>query len=160
MPRFLHAPSRFILLVATVFALAACNGNSPTQTTNEGKPTPKAVDLSAASNTLVLRLKSGDVKIRLRPDLAPAHVERVTKLANEGFYDGLKFHRVIEGFMAQTGDPKGDGTGGSSLPDLRAEFNNAPFVRGVLGMARSMSPNSANSQFFIMFAAAPHLNNQ
>ncbi len=103
-------------------------------------------------NHLILTLKGGDVVIRLRPDIAPKHVERIKVLTRRGFYDGLKFHRVIAGFMAQTGDPKGDGTGGSDLPDLRAEFNPMPFERGTLGMARAQSPNSANSQFFIMLA--------
>ncbi|MBV5263959.1 peptidylprolyl isomerase [Pinisolibacter sp. B13] len=107
---------------------------------------------------LILTLKSGTVTIRLRPDVAPKHVERIKTLARRGFYDGLKFHRVIAGFMAQTGDPKGDGTGGSDLPDLRAEFNPMPFERGTLGMARSSNPNSANSQFFIMFADGAFLN--
>ncbi len=109
-------------------------------------------------NMLILTLKSGTVTIRLRPDVAPKHVERIKTLARRGFYDGLKFHRVIAGFMAQTGDPKGDGTGGSDLPDLRAEFNPMPFERGTLGMARSSNPNSANSQFFIMFADGAFLN--
>lgn len=107
-----------------------------------------------------LELKDGTVTFALRPDLAPEHVARITELANSGFYDGLKFHRVIEGFMAQTGDPQGTGTGGSDLPDLGAEFSDTPFVRGTLGMARSMDPNSANSQFFIVTADAPHLNGQ
>ncbi len=111
-------------------------------------------------NTLYLTLKSGRVVIRLRPDVAPKHVERLKTLTRQGFYNGLKFHRVIEGFMAQTGDPRGDGTGGSSLPNLPAEFNPMPFERGTLGMARSRDPNSANSQFFIMFAPASHLNGQ
>ncbi len=108
---------------------------------------------------MVIKLKTGTVQIKLRPDLAPKHVERITTLANKGFYNGLKFHRVINGFMAQTGDPLGNGTGGSELPDLQSEFSSAPFNRGVLGMARSASPHSANSQFFIMLAEAPHLNN-
>ena len=112
------------------------------------------------ANTLLLDLKDGQVKIELLPDVAPNHVERIRSLANSGFYDGLKFHRVIEGFMAQTGDPRGDGTGGSSEPDLNAEFSSVPYERGTLGMARSQNPNSANSQFFIMFAPAPHLNGQ
>jgi len=111
-------------------------------------------------NTLYLDTKYGRVVIRLRPDLAPKHVERVKKLAREGFYDGLKFHRVIEGFMAQTGDPRGDGTGSSSYADLPAEFNHMPFVRGTVGAARSNNPNSANSQFFICFADAQFLNRQ
>ncbi len=122
-----------------------------------------AVALSTAAfaaseaNTLVLETKDGPVTIELYPDVAPNHVERITSLANDGFYDGLKFHRVIEGFMAQTGDPQGTGMGGSDLPDLAAEFSDKSFERGTLGMARSSSPNSANSQFFIMFAPAPHL---
>lgn len=109
-------------------------------------------------NTLLLQLKDGPVVIRLRPDLAPLHVERIKTLAREGFYDGVVFHRVIEDFMAQTGDPTGTGLGGSKLPDLKAEFSSRPFERGVVGMARTADPDSANSQFFIMFAAAPHLN--
>ncbi len=112
------------------------------------------------ANTLLLDTKNGQVKIELMPKVAPNHVKRITSLANKGFYDGLKFHRVIEGFMAQTGDPLGNGTGGSQEPDLKAEFSDVSFDRGVLGMARSQNPNSANSQFFIMFAPAPHLNGQ
>ena len=108
-------------------------------------------------NTLILELESGRVTIALRPDLAPKHVERVKQLAREGFYDGLTFHRVIDGFMAQTGDPRGDGTGGSKYEDLPAEFTPTPFERGVVGAARTADPNSANSQFFIMFDRAPHL---
>lgn len=103
-------------------------------------------------NTLYLDLKDGRVVIQLRPDLAPKHVERIKKLAREGFYDGIIFHRVIDGFMAQTGDPTGTGRGGSNEPDLKSEFSNAHFGRGTLGMARAQSPHSANSQFFIMFA--------
>jgi len=110
------------------------------------------------ANTLVLELKTGKVLIALRPDLAPKHVERVKKLAKEGFYNGLKFHRVIDGFMAQTGDPKGDGTGGSKYGSVPAEFTNTPFERGTIGAARTDDPNSANSQFFIVFQHAPHLN--
>ena len=109
-------------------------------------------------NTLLLELKDGTVTIKLRPDLAPGHVERLKTLAREGFYDGIVFHRVIDGFMAQTGDPTGTGSGGSELPDLKAEFTDTPFVRGVIGMARTNDPDSANSQFFIMFAEAPNLN--
>ncbi|GGB45347.1 peptidyl-prolyl cis-trans isomerase [Roseibium aquae] len=111
-------------------------------------------------NTLYLDLKDGRVTIQLRPDLAPNHVERIKKLARNGFYDGIVFHRVIDGFMAQTGDPTGTGMGGSDEPDLAAEFSNEPFRRGVLGMARSRSPNSANSQFFIMYADGDWLNGQ
>jgi len=107
---------------------------------------------------LYIDLKTGRVAIQLRPDLAPNHVARAKKLAREGFYDGIVFHRVIDGFMAQTGDPKGDGTGSSQYPDIKSEFSQAPFRRGTLGAARGSSPHSANSQFFICLAAATHLN--
>ncbi len=113
-----------------------------------------------ADETLTLTLESGDVVIRLRPDLAPGHVERISTLAKEGFYDGVVFHRVIPGFMAQGGDPTGTGMGGSQLPDLKAEFNAEPHVRGVCSMARSSNPNSANSQFFICFDDATFLDRQ
>ena len=113
-----------------------------------------------AENTLYLDLKDGRVVIELKPDLAPQHVERIKTLTREGFYDGIVFHRVIDGFMAQTGDPTGTGTGGSSYPDLPAEFTSTPFGRGVVGMARSQNPNSANSQFFIMFDRAAGLDGQ
>ena len=111
-------------------------------------------------NTLYMDLPAGRVVIQLRPDLAPKHVARIKELAREGFYDGIVFHRVIPGFMAQTGDPTGTGRGGSDKPDLPAEFSDQPFERGTVGMARTSDPNSANSQFFIMFAPAPHLNGQ
>ena len=103
---------------------------------------------------------TGKVVIKLYPDVAPKHVAQITMLAKEGFYDGIIFHRVIEGFMAQTGDPTGTGMGGSDLPDIRAEFSDEPFVRGTLGMARSQHPDSANSQFFICFEEASFLNGQ
>ena len=118
---------------------------------------------------MILKLKNGEVKIELYPDTAPNHVERIKKLANEGKYDNVVFHRVIDGFMAQTGDVKfGNsssnnfnlsmaGTGGSDLPNLKAEFNDVPHLRGTLSMARSSDPDSANSQFFICFEPAPHL---
>jgi peptidylprolyl isomerase len=109
-------------------------------------------------NVLVMELKNGEVRIALRPDLAPKHAERLKTLTRQGFYDGIVFHRVIDGFMAQTGDPTGTGSGGSDLPDLPAEFSNEPFVRGVVGMARTRDPNSANSQFFITYADAQFLN--
>lgn len=109
-------------------------------------------------NTLVLELKTGKVLIGLRPDLAPAHVERVKQLAKAKFYDGIIFHRVIPGFMAQTGDPTGTGMGGSKLGKLKAEFTPTPFERGTIGAARSQSRDSADSQFFICFTHAPHLN--
>lgn len=109
---------------------------------------------------LVMTLDGGDVVIRLRPDLAPGHVERITTLADKGFYDGVVFHRVIPGFMAQGGDPSGTGMGGSDLPDLKAEFSAEPHVRGVCSMARTSAPNSANSQFFICFDDATFLDRQ
>lgn len=120
-----------------------------------------ADDASAADpeNTLYLDLKDGRVVIELRPDLAPKHVARVKELTRKGFYDGLTFHRVIEGFMAQTGDPRGDGTGGSGQ-NIPAEFSREPFARGTVGAARAASPNSADSQFFICFEPAPFLNGQ
>ena len=123
----------------------------------------------AEENIMILKLKDGDVKIELFPDVAPKHVERIKTLANEGKYDNVVFHRVIEGFMAQTGDvqygnsssDKFDlnraGTGGSTMPDLPAEFSDIPHEKGVLSMARSSDPNSGNSQFFICFESAPHL---
>ena len=113
-----------------------------------------------ADQTLTLTLETGDVVIKLRPDLAPGHVERITELAKGGFYDGVVFHRVIPGFMAQGGDPTGTGSGGSDLPDLKAEFNSEPHVRGVCSMARTNYPHSANSQFFICFDDATFLDRQ
>lgn len=126
----------------------------------------------AEENLMILKLKDGDVKIELFPDVAPKHVERIKKLSDDGIYDNVVFHRVIDGFMAQTGDVKfGNssssdydlkraGTGGSSLPDLPSEFNDIPHLRGTLSMARSQDPNSANSQFFICFKAASFLDRQ
>ena len=111
-------------------------------------------------NTLVMETTKGKVVIKLRPDLAPGHVERIKLLAREGFYDGIVFHRVIDGFMAQVGCPHGTGTGGSSYPDLKQEFNAEPHVRGICSMARAQNPNSANSQFFICFDDARFLDNQ
>lgn len=130
-----------------------------------------AAHAAEAENTMIIELASGEVTVALRPDLAPKHVEQVKALVREGAYDNVAFHRVIEGFMAQTGDVEfGDmengftagraGTGGSALPDLPAEFSDVKFERGVLGMARSSDPNSANSQFFIMFNDYPSLNGQ
>jgi peptidylprolyl isomerase len=115
----------------------------------------------ADANTLTLTLSTGgDVVIKLRPDLAPGHVERIAGLARDGFYDGVVFHRVIPDFMAQGGDPTGTGTGGSELPDLQAEFNSEPHVRGTCSMARTSNPHSANSQFFICFDDAGFLDKQ
>ena len=110
-----------------------------------------AVPAAAAGDKLVIELKTGKVVVKLRPDLAPGHVERYTTLAAQGFYNGVKWHRVMDGFMAQTGDPTGTGMGGSKLPDLKAEFSKEPYKRGTLGAARTADPNTANSQFFICF---------
>lgn len=118
---------------------------------------PKKRDLE---NMLYMELNSGRVVIKLRPDLAPKHVERVKELVRAKFYDGIVFHRVIPGFMAQTGDPTGTGTGGSDKPDLKAEFTDEPFKRGTIGAARTANPDSANSQWFICFEPASHLNGQ
>jgi cyclophilin family peptidyl-prolyl cis-trans isomerase len=136
--------ARILFLVAVAFAASA-----PLLTAS-------AQDLE---NTLYLDLEYGRVVITLRPDLAPKHVARIKELTRQGFYDGLKFHRVIDGFMAQTGDPRGNGTGGSGRK-LPAEFSREPFVRGTLGMARTQDPNSGDSQFFITFRPTPHLNGQ
>ena len=116
--------------------------------------------MSDLPQTLTMTLETGDVVIRLRPDLAPQHVERIASLSNSGFYDGVVFHRVIDGFMAQGGDPTGTGTSGSKEPDLAAEFSREPHVRGVCSMARTSNPNSANSQFFICFDDATFLDKQ
>ncbi len=113
-----------------------------------------------AENTIVIETTKGEVVIELRPDLAPGHVDRLKELAREGFYDGIVFHRVIDGFMAQVGCPQGTGTGGSSKPDLKAEFNDEAHVRGTCSMARSQMPDSANSQFFICLDEAGFLNRQ
>ena len=119
----------------------------------------EAASAADPENTLLLELKDGMVEIELRPDLAPKHVARIKELVREGFYDGLTFHRVIGGFMAQGGDPKGNGTGGSGQ-NIPAEFSDEPHVRGTLSMARSQNPNSADSQFFIVFARSRFLDGQ
>ena len=111
-------------------------------------------------NTIIMDTTKGQIVIKLRPDLAPKHVERIKMLAREGFYDGIVFHRVIDGFMAQVGCPHGTGTGGSKHPNLKAEFNAEPHVRGICSMARAQSPDSANSQFFIVFDDASFLDRQ
>ena len=115
---------------------------------------------SDPQNTVLLETKDGRVTIRLRPDLAPKHVEQIKTLTKRGFYNGVPFHRVIDGFMAQTGDPTGTGTGKSDLPNLPAEFTPTPYKRGTLGMARSQSPDSANSQFFICYDGCGPLTGQ
>lgn len=140
---------RLVSLITGLFMLASV--------TAAHAATPAAVD---PENTLLLQLKDGTVTIQLRPDLAPKHVERIKTLARKGFYDGIVFHRVIEGFMAQTGDPTGTGSGGSDLPDLKAEFNSAKHITGTLSMARAGSPDSANSQFFICFKPSSFLDGQ
>lgn len=119
-----------------------------------------AAQAADPENTLFLDLKNGRVTIELYPDKAPKHVERIKSLTRQGFYDGIVFHRVIDGFMAQTGDPTGTGTGGSDLPDLPAEFNDVNFGRGTIGAARTQNPNSANSQWFICFEDCSFLNGQ
>jgi peptidylprolyl isomerase len=116
--------------------------------------------MSDMQDTLIMNLDTGPVTIRLRPDLAPGHVARITELAAEGFYDGVVFHRVIAGFMAQGGDPTGTGGGGSSKPNLKAEFSKAPHLRGVCSMARTNQPHTANSQFFICLADSNFLDTQ
>ena len=118
------------------------------------------VHAQGAKDTMVITTKDGKITIKLRPDLAPKHVAQIKKLVGEKFYDGIVFHRVIDGFMAQTGDPTGTGTGGSKLPNIPAEFTSTPFKRGTLGMARSASPDSANSQFFICLADSSFLDNK
>lgn len=114
----------------------------------------------AKDKSVIMQLKDGNVKIELYPDKAPEHVKRILELSHEGFYDGIVFHRVISNFMVQTGDPTGTGMGKSSKPNLKAEFNDIKHVRGVLSMARSADPNSANSQFFIVTHDSPHLDHQ
>ena len=122
------------------------------------QPLPAGLD---PQNTIYMETPYGRVVIKLRPDLAPKHAERIKTLTREKYYDNVPFHRVIGGFMAQTGDgQRGDGTGGSKYPNLPAEFSNVPFKRVIVGMARAQDPNSANSQFFIMFGETPSLNNQ
>jgi peptidylprolyl isomerase len=116
--------------------------------------------MADAENTIIMETSQGTVTIALKPDVAPNHAARIKELAREGFYDGIIFHRVIDGFMAQVGCPKGTGTGGSSKPDLKQEFNATPHVRGTCSMARTNDPNSANSQFFICFDDARFLDNQ
>jgi peptidylprolyl isomerase len=139
-------PRVFALAIAVLLAWSAAADPLPTR--------------SDPQNTVFIDTPNGRIVIALRPDLAPKHVERIKTLAKEKFYDNAPFHRVIPGFMAQTGDPTGTGTGKSKYPDLPAEFSKVPFTRGVVGMARGPSPNSANNQFFIMFGETPSLNGQ
>lgn len=146
--------------VSAVFALGAAAAQAPAP----ARPTPTAVPAAppplTAENSWHLDLSTGGrVTIQLRPDAAPSHVERIRTLTRQGFYNGLAFHRVVDGFMAQAGDPEGSGRGGSPLPDLAAEFNTLPHVRGTAAMARSQDLNSANSQFYIMFSPGFALDN-
>ena len=137
---------RFFAIVAALFILAPALA----------QPLPANID---KDNTLVIDTTKGRIVVKLRPDLAPNHVERIKQLARDGYYNNVPFHRVIDGFMAQTGDGQNfDGTGGSKYPNLKAEFTQTPFKRGVVGMARASSPDSTNSQFFIMFADGAFLN--
>lgn len=157
--RILRLAVGFILGLMTVSAPATAlpNGQSNAQT-----DTPTDTQIAAAGdleNTLFIELKTGRVVIEMRPDLAPQHVARIKELVREGFYDGIVFHRVTEGFMAQTGDPEGTGMGGSGK-NLHAEFSNEAHRRGIVSMARSSNPNSGDSQFFIVLDDAPHLNGQ
>jgi peptidylprolyl isomerase len=122
--------------------------------------TANAVEITDPENTLLLDVPAGRVTIKMFPDQAPAHVARIKELAREGYYDGKLWHRVIDGFMAQTGSPRGDGIGGSTKPDLKAEFNQMSHVRGVASMARTNMPDTANAQFFIMLASNPGLDGQ
>jgi len=146
-----------LALPLLAFALVAARPATPPPMPSIVAP-PEVAAVKA--NHLFLDLSTGGtVEIVLRPDLAPHHIERIQTLVRRGFYNGLTFHRVIPGFMAQGGDPKGTGEGGSDLPDLKAEFTPVPFLRGTLGAARADSRDSANSQFFIMFAPRPDLDN-
>ncbi len=147
-------------MVAALFTLAfvpaafAVGGSKEQMEKAGDKAAPAEAPAAAPAgkgDTLVIELKSGKVVVKLRPDLAPKHVERIKTLAAQGFYNGVKWHRVIEGFMAQTGDPTGTGMGGSKLPDVAAEFSKEPYKRGTVGAARTADPNTANSQFFICF---------
>jgi len=146
----------YLLLIPAVLTMSEQKSFAGEMVLAMAGPKAEGGDLE---NTLYMELEDGRVVIEMRPDLAPNHVSRIKELVREGFYDGVVFHRVIEGFMAQGGDPTGTGTGGSGQ-NLDAEFSDANHVRGTLSMARAQNPNSADSQFFICFAEAPHLNGQ
>ena len=151
----------FVVLMSVAPALAQQQtAPAPAAPPPQAKPAPAALPKGVdPQNAIFIDTKYGRIAIKLRPDLAPKHVERIKQLAREKFYDNVPFHRVIAGFMAQTGDGQnGDGTGGSKYPNLPAEFSNVPYSRGIVGMARTSDPNSANSQFFIMLAENPSLN--
>ncbi len=150
------------LIVAIMMLLGLSGTASAKDKVVAPPPAPvSTIPAPEPDNILVLDLSTGgQVRIQLRPDKAPAHIERIKLLTRAGFYDGVIFHRVIEGFMAQTGDPQGTGEGGSPLPDLKAEFNDLPHLRGTLSMARTSEPDSANSQFFIVFSPSFRLDNK
>ncbi len=151
---------RLILVIAAVGAMAS-PALAKKQVIAPVIPVVLATPAVTPEDTLDLQLSTGGtVRIQLRPDMAPRHVARIKNLVRSGFYDGIVFHRVIEGFMAQTGDPKGTGEGGSSLPDIKAEFNPMPHLRGSVSMARTDNPDSANSQFFICFQPTMKLDNK
>ena len=144
--------ARVMLTLSAIALVAAADPPVPAADALALSINPPAEVVNDTTNRLTLDLSTGQkVVIMLRPDAAPSHVERIKTLVRRGFYDGLTFHRVIPGFMAQGGDPKGTGAGGSDLPDLKAEFNTLPFLRGTVGAARTDQPDTANSQFFIMF---------
>jgi peptidylprolyl isomerase len=152
--------SRRTVLAAGMAMLAMMIVAFPGAVLAQSSSVPAAVADLDPQNVLVIEVSGGSIYVELLPGVAPQHVERIKQLAREGFYDGVVFHRVIDGFMAQTGDPTGTGTGGSDYPDLPAEFSDIAYERGIVGMARTNDPNSANSQFFIMFGPAPSLNGQ
>lgn len=152
--------SRMFAFVAALALLSLTVLAAPTFALAQSETMPAAVADLNPENVLVIEVDGGPIYVELLPEVAPEHVARIQTLAREGFYDGVVFHRVIDGFMAQTGDPTGTGTGGSDYPDLPAEFSQIAYERGVVGMARTNDPNSANSQFFIMFGPAPSLNGQ
>ncbi len=149
--------SRSSLTFAVAVLLLGALMAAPHHASAQSLDVPASVASLDPENVLVIEVDGGPIFIELLPDAAPQHVARISQLASEGFYDGVVFHRVIENFMAQTGDPTGTGTGGSNYPDLAAEFSDIDYERGIVGMARTNDPNSANSQFFIMFGAAPSL---
>jgi len=157
--RDMHLRSLIALSFAAIGLVAAKPAAAPPPPPMPSIVAPAAVVANKANHLFIDLSSGGTVEIVLRPDLAPHHVERIQSLVRSGFYNGLTFHRVIPGFMAQGGDPKGTGEGGSDLPDLKAEFTPVPFLRGSVGAARAGSPDSANSQFFIMFAPHPELDN-
>jgi peptidylprolyl isomerase len=140
-----------LLIAVPLLALALVAARDPTPPPAPSIAAPAEVAANPANHLFLDLSNGGTIEIVLRPDLAPNHIERIQTLVRRGFYNGLKFHRVVPGFMAQGGDPKGTGEGGSDLPDLKAEFTSVPFLRGTVGAARAESPDSANSQFFIMF---------